>query len=348
LLIVLLAAGLAGCQTANRFAWWKHNNAPEDTSLVARSAAPTLPSTQATPETLTASREAGGKAPTYTASVAAVPPSAKSVPTSSAATIFNAPTASYAGGPPSTSPAVPGLPPTTASTPTTTTPPATPPNVMAQTSPYDPNAYQGSQSAVAQAPSASTELGMSENRYGESMPDRYGATAPSASMPEAPTAVASNASPDHYGLGSTPAAPAASGSQSAGGEVDRYGLSTTPSVTPPAAAPPVTAMPVASQPVVASAAVGVQQAPPATAPSVPADSIPSAMASVQITSLPGQYRPGGTSSFQPFSPPTQTEIASRAPNAAATSAPSVPATTPGAPPAYPATPSPSASGLRPY
>ena len=41
----------AGCQSGPRFAWWKHDKAPDDTSAVARSATtPTLPSAQATPQ----------------------------------------------------------------------------------------------------------------------------------------------------------------------------------------------------------------------------------------------------------------------------------------------------------
>lgn len=357
LLIGLLAAGVVGCQTANRFAWWRHDNAPEDSSRLARSAAPALPSSEATPETLTASRETGGKAPTYMASAArsgelsraGLPPSAKSVPASSAATIFGAPAASY----PDTKATVATIPapPTAAMPPMTAapvTPPPTTPRVMAQASPYDPNAYKGSQASVATSPALLSESSLDENRYGESSPspNRIG-MAPASGMPEGPAAAPENSAPDRYSFNPSPASAAPGATpNSMSPAPDRYGLSaaTLTAPTTPVQAP-------VAPPAASAASLAAQQAPPAVAPSPPIGAAPVTTTTVQISTPPGQYRPGGTSSYQSYGLPTQTEIASRAASPAAPPAPAPPTIVPGAPaaqPAYPAAPSSSTPGLRAY
>src|SRR5687768_16854955 len=52
--LVFAVAAVAGCQSGPRFAWWKNDKAPDDTSTVARWASPTgkpaLPSAQTKPE----------------------------------------------------------------------------------------------------------------------------------------------------------------------------------------------------------------------------------------------------------------------------------------------------------
>src|SRR6476646_7969174 len=46
--VVVVATALAGCQSGPRWAWWKHDAAP-DASATARTAEPVLPSSQAKP-----------------------------------------------------------------------------------------------------------------------------------------------------------------------------------------------------------------------------------------------------------------------------------------------------------
>ena len=50
LTLFAIVAAVTGCQAGPRFAWWKHDKTPEDSSAVARSAKPTLPSAQSKPE----------------------------------------------------------------------------------------------------------------------------------------------------------------------------------------------------------------------------------------------------------------------------------------------------------
>jgi hypothetical protein len=320
--IVLIASGLMGCQSgphwASSLAWWKHDTPPEDASLVARSAAPALPSAQSTPPQM---------------SPAAVPPSAAnlaaatstpatSAPTSPAtslpSTVASTPVASYpTTTSPPTSPAVPSAYPTTsvaAATPPTspaagTTPAGVPGTTMAaQAGPYDPNAYRPSDTLSPSAVAAASDDDRYGNSYVDTEPDRYAMT-PSSAEPSAPAGDRYAAIPDRYDYQATStsqptaATPATSGSVY--GDDDRYGLAAAP-VTPAASSQ------VPRQPAVAAAT------PPASVPtaqysttSAASPAVSTVSATVRINTPPGQYRPGGTSSYLVQSPGNQVEVASR-------------------------------------
>ena len=57
-LVVVAIFALVGCQSAPRWAFWKHDTSPENASLVAKSTAPALPSTQSVPQSLAAASRA--------------------------------------------------------------------------------------------------------------------------------------------------------------------------------------------------------------------------------------------------------------------------------------------------
>src|SRR3954464_580536 len=101
--IVALAA-LSGCQSGpQRWAWWKHNSAP-DASAVARTAEPTLPSAQSSPQAgavaglppaapPSSTNLAATSSPAVGSGVAGLPslPPSVSIPVTSAATLAGAP-----------------------------------------------------------------------------------------------------------------------------------------------------------------------------------------------------------------------------------------------------------------
>src|SRR5688572_14785720 len=86
----VVAAGLAGCQSASRWAWWK--NQDESASTVAQSSAPALPSQGATPQAVDVPGLEPASSPSAANLAAAQSPSsspALSLPASSASTIAN-------------------------------------------------------------------------------------------------------------------------------------------------------------------------------------------------------------------------------------------------------------------
>src|SRR5882757_4851187 len=103
-----MLAALSGCQSApHSWAFWKHDAAP-DSSAVARSAEPTLPSTQSTPQPVaiagltpaappSSANLASAGSPAATSAVAGLPtlPSSMSIPVTSNTTLANAPQATY-------------------------------------------------------------------------------------------------------------------------------------------------------------------------------------------------------------------------------------------------------------
>jgi hypothetical protein len=320
LLAVLIAA--TGCATSSRMAWWKKDIAkPEDSSAVARNAKPTLPSTQSTPQAVAvagltpatppsstnlaaAGPQVAGATPALpgaTPAAGAVPPSV-SIPVTSAATLANAPTATY----PPTQPGA-DLADKLVSTPnakTAATVPATaaapagmPPQVASvpAAGPYDPNGYKPTAAVASNDPSAAAEV----DRYGMSSSP----SSPAAAAPGATAQLTSDPS-DRYGY--TPSAPqavAASGGTpitdpnvAAG---DRYGNPTIPAIAEKTAQ---------------------------AAPAVTASPAEASNASVKLASAPGQYRPGRTSSYTSTPAGGAVEVASR-PAPAASAAP---ATTPAA------------------
>ena len=302
--VALIALAAVGCQTGprwaqvpQRLAWWKKDAASTDNSLVARSAdgvtpaepaPPVLPSTQATPQSLTAAamppsaNSVAAVSPTTVAAVA-VPP-VSTIPAMSAATIAAAPTAVY----PTTAASQPTPPITT----TVTTPPTAPTMATAQAGPYDPSAYQAATAPT--APAASTgSLAQADsgeiNRYATTpaaaADDRYAfnpSTVPQTVTPN----YTPSASDDRYGGAPTP--PAAS-------TATPSTIPATPS-TPPFAPPPITPI-----------------GPQSNATSNNAETV--AAATVRIDAPAGQYRPGGTSSYSGV-PTTSIEVASRPTTAA--------------------------------
>ncbi len=95
--LIVVSAILTGCQSGPRWAWWKHDTAP-DSSAVARSAEPQLPSAQSTPQAVAAAGLTPA-APPSSANLAAAgaspSPQNISIPVTSSATVANAPAASY-------------------------------------------------------------------------------------------------------------------------------------------------------------------------------------------------------------------------------------------------------------
>ena len=193
-LVVVAIFALVGCQSAPRWAFWKHDTSPENASLVAKSTAPALPSTQSVPQSLAAA----SAPPAATNSiVGATPPSANSMAaalgttpasisipqtspaTTAAATV--APPAAVAatptaypsssvtpyGGIAATKPAATTPPAVAAATPMTASP-------IATSGPYDPNAYRP---ASATSPASAPAVSLASE--GSTDADRYGALTPS-------------------------------------------------------------------------------------------------------------------------------------------------------------------------
>ncbi len=274
LLILFLAAGLSGCQSGPRWAWWKQESAPEDTSLVARSAAPALPSTQATPQALTATAEKNAPAfqPSKVAAVASTTLPAISIPPISSTTIAAAPTASY---PPSSATSLVSSP----ITPVTAAPST---SEAAQTGPYDPKAYSAT-AAVSPVSSATGEIASkpaapSNQRYG----GRYAVTntTPIQAPPKAGTA----ASPPF----TTPPATTPPTGGRYGSTGNRYANASKPMGDLPP-----------SQGDLSSQNVSLPPVSPASVTTIAATTSqdPSQASTIRMVPLPGQYRPGGTTSY---------------------------------------------------
>jgi len=330
LTVAAVLAAMSGCQSGPRWAWWKSDAAPADTSVVARSAdSPQLPSAQAAaPVAVPGLQPATSPSAANLATAGAPSAPGISIPTSSPSTIANAPLASYPSmgsaadkltAPSGIMPVAPSnMPsaPLAAGTSPTTAPGALP--QMASTGvppsgPYDPNSYRPSAGASAGATASAGETTASPDRY-QVTGDRYGVT-PLGSAPmatEQPPRSAEN----------LPAAPPASSTTTG----DRYGYTAPTSTAAPQAnvaasqtmvnpSGPAAMTPTAPMtPVVSStpATVASLTAPAAT---------PEATATVQATVPAGQYRPGGTSSYVGAMPAQHIEVATLPAPPAATSVP---------------------------
>ncbi len=203
----LVAISAVGCQSGPRWAhlpqqlaWWKKDTASTDNSLIARSAdgvtpaepaPPVLPSTVATPHSLTAAATppsansvaattpaANAGMPTAAATVPAYAPPVASIPATSAGTIAAAPTATYpsttypstmaAQPAPAAAPvATPAASPLAATSPMPAAPPAAamPTAGAAQPGPYNPSAYQAQVAAAAPAASVAPADSLESDRY---------------------------------------------------------------------------------------------------------------------------------------------------------------------------------------
>lgn len=303
--IAAVVIGLAGCQSGPRWAWWKPKEASEDKSLLARSADPTLPSAQSTPQVAEAKGLQPAAPPSSTNLAAAgklAVATPGSVPPVSQATISKAPAASYPIATPSgeSVPISPvAMPTTVAAGPapaaggmTASSVPIAASRSTPAANPYDPDGYPGA------SPSTTVDQPLTGvDRYAASQTaDRYGMAplpSPSAASASAPGAASSEIA------GPAPTSAPTSAPTGGGANDDRYGLATAErygSSSAPSAATPTPL-----------------ERPAPAAPSVPRASVgPSASAGVQVSASAGQYRPGGTSSY-PSAPASQhVEVASRA------------------------------------
>lgn len=354
----MLFAALAvavGCQSGPRFAWFKREKAPEDSSAVARSAKPALPSTQSTPQPAAVAGLTPAASPSSTnlaaagtpttgvlgalgataapAGTTAVAPPPATVPVPPSTAIATAPTTKFPSDsgladklvstPKSTATAAPMAGATAtaiaASTPTTPS--------MVAAGPYDPSAYKPATINPSDVASGNSDTA---DRYAMNTTSG-GATSPSI-VTTAPTSLASDPA-DRYGsIAAVTPAPVPAGppiTDPAAVAADRY------------ANPPIPTLPTAPA-TTQSAAVPSTSAPVGVAPATPTTG-------VRLAYAPGQYRPGGTSTYVTTSAIVPVEIASRpAPPSppAATAAPA-PASMPSQPWTPPTTTLP-ATGTRTY
>jgi hypothetical protein len=310
--VALTLAVAAGCQSAPTWAWWKRDK-PVESSAVARTAAPDLPSSKATPQVV-AGTGISPATPPSSANLAATAPATGAAGSSAAAL---APT----GGPATAG----AIYPTTSAPPLANqiaVPSATSAQALAaQAGPYDPNGYRPTMPATPPSVAATPD-----SRYVAST-----SAAPAATLAAPAGTVLSETPISAAATSATPASP------------DRYGITPYP-VTSGAAAGPV--------PQASTEVASLPQTLPAdnrygNVPAVvnelnpsPASAIP---ASVQLSAAPGQYRPGGTSNYTGGAFADHVEIATR-PATPNTSTPS--STTP----AYPSTthPSTDSGAVRPY
>ncbi|MEO2046012.1 MAG: hypothetical protein ABGX16_05505 [Pirellulales bacterium] len=215
-LLAVFPVVIVGCQSTSQMAWWKSANKSDiESTTIARSAAPQLPSEVAKQgEKLAANNATDGQ---ISASQAAPPALAasNSLASSSPGTAPTAPSAAYPSTAyPSTIPANTKHPSTTvasarttlasAQTPYPTTqapaPPAAATQVSAMTMPYDPTAVpasKGPASGTGQTTTASlaTFTTQNANRYGISTPvanSQAVASAPASTVPASTSAVIPN------------------------------------------------------------------------------------------------------------------------------------------------------------
>ncbi len=284
---------MSGCQTAPRFAWWKREKAPEDTSVVARSAAPPLPSTQSKPQAVSVEGLTPA-APPSSANLAATagtqpPAPALTIPTTSSATVANAPPAKY---------------PTTTVSPRSETPTigatVAAPIVAASvppTGPYNPTAYQPASAALAAAPAVVAAPAVA---------DRYGIGPVGGDRAVAPSAAIQGATVDRYAM------PAA-----AHAEIPPSGAPTSQSLPIPRANPPLSPIAASTSPSATSpgSTTTVQLASPA------GQYRPGGTSSYTISSPAAQH-------IEVASRPTQPAPANPAPQESAPTGNSVPWTPP--------------------
>jgi hypothetical protein len=327
LLIFTALTALAGCQSGPHWAWWKHDTAP-DSSAVARSAEPKLPSAQSTPQAVAVAGLTPATPPSSTNLAAAgaaaqTAPSNISIPVTSQATVAGAPSATYPAGssladrltsaPNAMKPANAGAPSATVTSPAAgmvSQPLASVP----PSGPYDPKAYKPASSLTSSGSDplgASVGASVGADRYGAT--DRYSAAGPaSSSLPVATSLADRNPAAPPTAPLPTSAATSPLASQVSPATSDRYMNPVTPAVAnqgPFAAMPPLPSSSAASAPVAT------------TLPSNLNANIPSANSTngVHLTTAAGQYRPGGTSSYPGANATSPIEVATRpSPPAAAT------------------------------
>jgi len=351
LMVLVSVAGFSGCQSGPRWAWWKNEKAP-DSSVVARSAQPALPSAQSTPQAVAIAGVTPAAPPSSTnlaaagampAAAPAVPP--VSIPVTSNPTVANAPLANYPASNPANTladkltaapsaaikptnapPAAPAVPAATASQLVAAVPPS---------GPYDPKGYKPSANLTSTGTAAAAAPAAEPDRYGMDTADRYAAAPPTnfseskASDPADRYTAAAPVAATPAAMPTKPVSEAPIPAKAAAASPPIAAQSPAAIATQPPAAMPQPLVPLAAAP----------SSSPAAAVSPPAPSAPSG---VHLTSAPGQYRPGGTSSYPGSAAMPAVEIASR-PSPPATSAapvqPAPPSTSePWSPPTAPLAP----------
>lgn len=360
LITIATLAALSGCQSGPRWAFWKHDAAP-DASAVARSAEPTLPSAQSTPQPVavagltpaappSSANLAAANSPTASPGAVGTPalPPNMSIPVTSSATLANAPQATYPNAansladkltsapsaatkaattaPPSSS--LPPLPPASA-----TSHPLAAASAPPAAGPYDPKGYKPT-AALAATRADATGDASAADRYGMGSANPYSASTPT-SIPQSPASLPSNrysavpgsTSPAITALATAvTAAPTPSNqmpAQSPAPISDRYAM---PSTLPSAASmnPTTPVSPVAASAASASTSFASN---PAVTPAVTPVANPTP--AVRTTASVGAYRPGGTSSYSPGPQSSPLEVATRPAPPSST----MPAAAPVAPPA---------------
>jgi len=283
--VALTVIATIGCQSGPRWAWWKKDTPLSDSSAVARTAEPALPSSQSTPTAVTAAGIQPATPPS-SANLAAAG-TAASAPLTAATTAPTAGSSIYptTGAPPIV--ATGTLPTSGASSvsmagvtrATTPIPAATAP----AGGPYNPNAYQPAAAMAATGPNPAAVGGA--DRYGTVPPS---GTAPGAERYGAPAVASTN---PVNSAGAPPVNTAATGIAPSG--ADRYGILPVAAPTTTAGATPTAAPGYGTT----TSEVGTAYAPATGA---------------QITTAPaGQYRPAGTSDYIGGPSGNHVEIATR-------------------------------------
>jgi hypothetical protein len=311
-LTVAALLAVSGCKSGPSWAWWKPEGAPADTSAVARSAeTPQLPSAQAAlPVNVPGLQPATPPSAANLASATTPAAAGTQTAITSPLTVASAPLANY----PSVDTAADKLTaPSTAFAPNTATTPVSPSSPltagmqtgavpqMAATAappsgPYDPNGYRPSTDATPLNGSAVAQTTPPTGSY-SSLGSRYGSVATAETTPVASAPLATAEMPSTPQFATSPA-------PTVGG---RYGLgasSPTPSAHP-------TDIGVARSPMETAPSTPVASNSPSTVSSLvaPAPTTPVVNSAV-VSSATGQYRPGGTSTYQGTTP-GHVEVAAR-------------------------------------
>ena len=317
-MIASMVAGLAGCQSGPRWAWWKHDRVASETAVAESAAAPSLPSEGAAPQAVAVA------ALEPVASPSAANLAATGVPTGIPAVSMPAPS-SVPGVDIASTPGV-GMPTsaTAAAVPQSTAVAGTP-----SAGPYDPNGYQPVTTPSAPSATIAAEVPVVGDRYAAASPSApLHATGSPVSPVDARTPVV-NSPPSNMATetGDRYATTAAALTSTDLGN-DRYGQA----VTDRSTSWPVTDVATSSPPTVSTPAPTVTESAPLNATAA------NSKASVQLASPAGQYRPGGTSSYTGTFPADHVEVATRPASPASTQLPpqsTLPAGTsdPWAPPA---------------
>ncbi|HEX5470874.1 MAG TPA: hypothetical protein VFW73_03260 [Lacipirellulaceae bacterium] len=310
--IIAALAVIAGCQSGPRWAWWKHDKAP-DSSVVARSAEPALPSAQTTPQAVAVAGLTPA-APPSSANLAAAgagPPTSNiAIPVTSSATVANAPSANYSAGNSladkiTSAPVAKvgtAIPSKTETAPmaasTTTQQLASVPSA----GPYDPTAYKPE--TLSKATERTEPLANNSDRYGLSSENRYSTSSTINASPQ-PLAVSASNNPyatsaSSKPLPESPTTPVAETGQVSSTAPDRY-ASTTPTILTPQAQSVPTSPAANTSALSNSAAIT----------SAPTQIVANTSTTVQASSIAGQYRPGGTSTYTGLAATPAVEIATR-------------------------------------